>query len=71
MQKCLPIGGGPSPKTWPRWASYLPQNTSMRIMPNDVSVLYVTLPGLTVSKKLGQPQVLANMVLGQTSASAH
>ena len=43
----------------------------MRIMPNDVSVLYVTLPGLTVSKKLGQPQVLANMVLGQTSASAH
>ena len=71
MQKRLPVGGGPSPNSWPRWASQRPQRASVWIMPNDGSVLYLTLPGLSVSKKLGQPKVLANRVLGQTSASPH
>lgn len=37
MQYRNPVGGGPSGKTWPRWASQMAQVASMRVMPWEKS----------------------------------
>ncbi len=38
MQYRKPVGGGPSSKTWPRWASQRAHSTSTRFMKRLVSV---------------------------------
>jgi len=44
IQYLLPVGGGPSSKTWPRWASQTAQRTSVRgIKMTDISSLDFTL----------------------------
>ena len=63
MQNLKPVGGGPSGKTCPRCASHVLHMTSTRIMPSEVSFLYLMAFGEMGSVKLGQPDLLSYLIL--------
>jgi hypothetical protein len=55
MQYRSPVGGGPSPKTWPRCASQRRQATSVLVIPPEASSFSSTLSSETGDQKLGHP----------------
>ena len=61
MQKRLPVGGGPSSKTWPRWDSASEERTSVRGRIALQSVRSYTAPGSSGFVKLGQPVPDSNL----------
>jgi hypothetical protein len=62
MQKRNPVGSGPSGNTWPRWASQTLHITSTRTMPKAVSFSYFIAFVAIGSVKLGQPDLLSNLI---------
>src|SRR5690606_3443245 len=56
------VGGGPSSKTWPRWASHRLQSISIRLMRNRLSRSVLMFMSETGSQKLGQPVPDSNFV---------
>src|SRR5665213_2532003 len=68
----MPVGAGPSSKTWPRWAPSTLQWTSSRTMPGDESVWSTTKSGSIGFVKLGQPVPLLNLSrLSKRGVSLH
>ena len=61
MQYRFPVGGGPSSNICPKCPPHLPQRTSILTIPNEESFRNTVLFLFSCSKKLGQPQVLANL----------
>src|SRR5438094_2720316 len=66
-QKRWPVGGGPSSKTWPRWASQRLQSTSVRVINKPRSVARETFSSSTGCQKLGQPVPESNLVAESNS----
>jgi hypothetical protein len=62
------VGGGPSSKTWPRWASHKRQETAVRIMPKLLSVISKMFSFAMGAQKLGQPVPDANFVSALNNA---
>jgi hypothetical protein len=61
MQWRIPVGFGPSLKTWPRWPPQRRQWHSVRAMNRELSSR-VPIPFGSASQKLGQPVPLSNFV---------
>src|SRR5687767_13992732 len=61
MQWRLPVGGGPSSKTWPRWPPQRRQCPSVRVLKKVLSSLNATFPSIS-AQKLGQPVPDSNFV---------
>ncbi len=57
----MPVGAGPSSKTWPRCESPLLERTSVRSMPSVPSDLETTWPSSMGRVKLGQPVPDSNL----------
>src|SRR5690606_18846032 len=68
-QNRIPVGGGPSGKTWPRWQSHRAQRISVRIIPWLRSLVVVTFSSATGWKKLGHPVPLSNLLALENNGS--
>src|SRR5262249_21842930 len=62
MQNRRPVGGGPSGKTWPRWAPQSRHMTSTRGSAGGLSGAFWIRLGSIGRKKLGQPVPESNLV---------
>ena len=56
-------------KTWPRWLSPPLERTSVRVMPWLVSRFSTTFSGSIGLVKLGQPELLSNLLIEANSGS--
>src|SRR6266851_1851419 len=65
----MPVGGGPSGKTWPRCASHDAQRTSVRCVNHERSSCSLTAPSSTVAQKLGHPVPESNLVSEEKSGA--
>src|SRR5215212_7717217 len=63
IQNLNPDGAGPSGNTCPRCASHTLHSTSIRVMPQDLSLLYRITLSFTGAVKLGHPVRESNLVV--------
>src|SRR2546423_13576261 len=70
MQKRIPVGGGPSGNTWPRWPPHEAQCTSTRFMKKPLSVEVSTACSIG-AQKLGHPVPLSYLGSDENSGSPH
>ncbi len=69
MQYLRPVGGGPSEKTCPRWASHAAHLVSVRLMRKDQSSRSLIASLSAASKKLGHPVPESNFAFEENSSA--
>jgi len=68
IQYLNPLGGGPSGKTCPKWASQTLHSTSILVIPKETSFRYLMTLSFSGCVKLGQPVRESNFIVESKSS---